>query len=151
MTRGDFQALAVIRLREARGLLAAGHREGAYYLAGYVVEFALKACIAKRTRRHEFPDRDRVKDSYTHDFKSLIRLSGLSEELAKEIRSNKEFQANWTLVLEWGVDSRYNTDVGEEVAGFIRAVSDRKPGYCDGSSDIGRDGRRGRETAPASP
>lgn len=128
MTRKDFQALAAVRLREARALLAAGHREGAYYLAGYVVEFALKACIAKRTRRHEFPDRDRVKDSYTHDFKSLIALAGLSEELAKEIRSNREFQANWTLVLEWGVDSRYNTDVGEEVAAFIRAVSDRKHG-----------------------
>ncbi|HLF84399.1 MAG TPA: HEPN domain-containing protein [Blastocatellia bacterium] len=57
MNRNDLKLLAVTRLREAKVLLANGEYSGAYYLAGYVVECALKACIAKRTKRHDFPDR----------------------------------------------------------------------------------------------
>lgn len=45
MNREDFQRVSEIRLRESRALLAAGFPEGAYYLAGYAVECALKACI----------------------------------------------------------------------------------------------------------
>jgi HEPN domain-containing protein len=50
MTRRDFQALSATRLREARALLKTGNPEGAYYLAGYAIECALKACVAKKTR-----------------------------------------------------------------------------------------------------
>jgi hypothetical protein len=35
-----------------------------YYLAGYPVEFALKACIAKSTERHDFPDKRRANQSH---------------------------------------------------------------------------------------
>jgi len=38
-------------------LLRLGLFDGAYYLAGYAVECALKACIAKGTQRFEFPDK----------------------------------------------------------------------------------------------
>ena len=56
MNRQDFQALARVRLEEAKALRDAGRPAGAYYLAGYTVECALKACIAKRTREHDFPN-----------------------------------------------------------------------------------------------
>ena len=46
MNRADFQRLADVRIDEAGVLLAAGRWSGAYYLAGYAVECALKACIA---------------------------------------------------------------------------------------------------------
>jgi hypothetical protein len=49
MKRQDFQGLAAVRLKEARVLLEARCWEGADYLGGYVVECALKACIAKQT------------------------------------------------------------------------------------------------------
>src|SRR5690242_7885063 len=48
----DFKKLAEIRMAEARTLLKARHYDGAYYLAGYAVECALKACIAKRTKKY---------------------------------------------------------------------------------------------------
>jgi HEPN domain-containing protein len=67
MNRADFQQLSELRLREAQALLAAGLPDGAYYLAGYAVECALKACIAKRTREHDFADKKLVNDSHTHD------------------------------------------------------------------------------------
>ena len=66
MNRAGFQHLAELRLREAEALLAAGLPDGAYYLAGYSVECALKACIAKRTREHDFPEKE-SKDFYIHD------------------------------------------------------------------------------------
>jgi len=40
--------------------MQAGFFDGAYYLAGYAVECAIKACIAKGTRRYEFPDKRKV-------------------------------------------------------------------------------------------
>jgi HEPN domain len=63
--RKDFQELAKVRLKEANALFRLGLYDGAYYLAGYAVECALKACIAKGTRRYEFPDKKRVEDSYS--------------------------------------------------------------------------------------
>ncbi|MGB7136749.1 MAG: HEPN domain-containing protein [Acidobacteriaceae bacterium] len=60
MNRKDLQSLANTRLREARVLFRAKEFSGAYYLAGYAVECALKACIAKQYRQHDFPDRKTV-------------------------------------------------------------------------------------------
>lgn len=59
MDRKDLQELSKVRLKEATALLKLGLFDGAYYLAGYAVECALKACIAKGTQRGEFPDRKR--------------------------------------------------------------------------------------------
>ena len=68
--RRGLQELSKVRLKEARALLRAGMHDGAYYLAGYAVECGLKACIAKTTLRHEFPDKKRVDSSYSHNFGS---------------------------------------------------------------------------------
>jgi hypothetical protein len=54
------QRLAKERVAEAKILLAARKWSGAYYLVGYAVEFALKACIAKRVKAEDFPDKDLV-------------------------------------------------------------------------------------------
>jgi HEPN domain-containing protein len=56
-----------MRAEDARILLAAGRYAAAFYMCGYAVECALKACIAKQTREYEFPDLKQVRDSYTHD------------------------------------------------------------------------------------
>jgi HEPN domain-containing protein len=50
MNRTDLQQLAELRIKEARILLDGDSYSGAYYLAGYAIECALKACIAKRTK-----------------------------------------------------------------------------------------------------
>ena len=48
MKRNELQELASERLKEAQALLGAGFWSGAYYLSGYSIEFALKACIARQ-------------------------------------------------------------------------------------------------------
>jgi len=80
LNRNDFQELARIRLREAEALLEAGCFDGAFYLMGYVVECALKACIAKQTKEYDFPDRKTVNASYTHDLEDLLGVAGLKPE-----------------------------------------------------------------------
>jgi hypothetical protein len=47
MNRNDFQKISRLRVKEAKALLDNGYPAGAYYLMGYAVECALKACIAK--------------------------------------------------------------------------------------------------------
>ena len=58
-------------------MLKAKQYAGAYYLLGYSVECALKACIAKQTKKHDFPDKEVVKKSYVHN---LVKL-GSDEKL----------------------------------------------------------------------
>lgn len=71
MKRADFQALSRIRLKETKALLELGFWDGAYYLAGYAVECALKACIAKSTQRYAFPERKKVEFSYSHNSRGV--------------------------------------------------------------------------------
>jgi hypothetical protein len=81
VNRVDLQRLADTRLDEAGILLRAGKYSGAYYLAGYAVECGFKACIAKTTRKHSYPDRDLANKCYTHDVERLVDLAELKPML----------------------------------------------------------------------
>jgi len=85
MNRTDLQRLTRLRLREARVLFDNRRYDGAYYLLGYAVECALKAYIAKQTKRYDFPDKKFVNDIYTHDLNKLLSVSGLESDYRKEI------------------------------------------------------------------
>jgi HEPN domain len=99
MNRGDLQSITRIRLREAKLLLDSGEYSGAYYLCGYVVECALKACIAKQTRRYDFPNKKQVNDSHTHRPLELVKVAGLVAALNTEKTSNPAFEINWQVVI----------------------------------------------------
>src|SRR4051812_17677734 len=80
VNRTDFQALADVRIDEAKVLLDQGMFDGAYYLAGYAVECALKSCIARLTIEHDFPPRN-TGDYYSHQVGKLVRTAGLTVQL----------------------------------------------------------------------
>jgi HEPN domain-containing protein len=108
MTRQDFQRLTRLRLRDARRLLGGGNTEGAYYLTGLAVECALKAAIARKTRRHDFPPKPKVVYGvYDHDLNKLLVAAGLDAVLDKAAAANPILQANWALVKDWTIESRY--------------------------------------------
>lgn len=108
--RRDFRALAEVRAEEARILLRGRRPLGAYYLAGYAVECALKACIAKQRKRFEFPPKRRsVEKMYSHDLDTLVDVAGLESQLQDEIKKNPEFARNWNTVKDWTAESRYET------------------------------------------
>jgi HEPN domain-containing protein len=68
-----------MRIREAKILLDAGEFDGAYYLAGYAVECALKACILKRLSDYwpDESDRKMLEKCYTHDLEHLLKAADL--------------------------------------------------------------------------
>lgn len=108
LTRRDFQRLADLRVREAGILLRSRNPIGAYYLVGYAIECALKACIAKQARRHEFPPKaDYVRRLYTHDLEDLLKLADLDEQLKDDMRTNTTLAQNWLVVKGWSEKSRY--------------------------------------------
>ncbi len=106
--RRDFKALADLRADEARILLARGKLQGAYYLAGYAVECALKACVAKKTKRFQFPPKmDYVRELYSHKLNTLVSVAGLDADLKREMDANPAFKTNWGTVKDWTEESRY--------------------------------------------
>jgi HEPN domain-containing protein len=128
MNRVDLQKIAEIRIRESSMLLDAGFPDGAYYLAGYAVECALKACIAKRTREHDFPEKTLVIGSYTHKLKDLLRLAELKTELEAILQTDPLMEANWAIIQDWSEESRYEKWTAREAAVLLRAIEDKKGG-----------------------
>jgi hypothetical protein len=118
MNRADFQQLAELRLNEANALHAAAFQEGAYYLAGYAVECALKACIARKTQEFDFPEKKRVNDSHTHDLEKLLVLAGLSEDLRFAFAANPDLETFWEVVRDWSEESRYEMIEGSDEERF---------------------------------
>jgi hypothetical protein len=108
-TAEDFKALADRRIREAEILYAGYEFAGAYYLAGYAIECALKACIAKQTRAGDFPPPvDEVRNGYyTHDLKALLKTAGLLKAKNERCDTDPDFEASWGIVAKWNERARY--------------------------------------------
>jgi len=110
-------------------LLRAGHYAGAYYLAGYAIECALKACIAKQTERHQFPNKELAMKAYTHNLEELLKLSGLAPQFREEIKANDKLEVNWSVVKDWSEQSRYDSSVSQiRAKHFYSACTARRYG-----------------------
>jgi HEPN domain-containing protein len=128
MTRRDLQQLATLRIREARQLLQTNNFSGAYYLAGYTIELGLKACIARKTRRYDFPELTVVRDSFTHDLKKLVKIAGLEKYLNQQINIDAAFATNWAIVKDWDVESRYRNFTQTQAEEIIYSITSRRNG-----------------------
>ena len=126
MNRTDLQNLADLRIKEAKILLDAASYPGSLYLAGYSIECALKACIAKETKQYDFPDRpERIRDVYSHDLEKLLTLAKLKDKLEDDMKSNKVLRAYWNGVVSWNEGKRYELGLTEkEARDFYQAAAD---------------------------
>lgn len=122
MNRTNFQEIAERRLRESKALLSAGFPDGSYYLAGYSVECALKACIAKRTQEHDFPDRKLAVESHTHDIAKLLALAELSLELEMAQRADPTMRVRVNTIQDWSEASRYERKTDQEARDLLEAI-----------------------------
>jgi hypothetical protein len=124
--KADFQALADIRVREARILLDAGEWDGAYYLGGYGVECGLKACIIRRLNTSDvWPEKNFMDNCYKHDLKLLLRLADLEDEMNRA----GPVLARWGVVKGWTEQSRYERGKAEAfVRLFYEAITDPAEG-----------------------
>src|SRR5580692_7453568 len=101
ISRAELQKIADMRIEEAKILLDKGKWSGAYYLAGYAVECGFKACIAKRTKKHSFPDKAFVNKCYVHDVEQLLGCTTILPLM------DRAFELNWAIVKDWDEKSRY--------------------------------------------
>jgi hypothetical protein len=130
VNRADLQQLADIRIEEAAALLAmpVPRTDGAYYLAGYAVECALKACIAKMYSQHDWPEKQFVSDCHTHSILALVRLAGLEAARAADAAANATFDSNWGIVKDWNERSRYERHSQAEAQKLLDAIVDKVNG-----------------------
>lgn len=129
MDRSDLQNLSRQRRREAAALLRARHFSGAYYLVGYAVECAFKACIAKQTRRFDFPSKQIAPKVFVHDLQVLVKLAGLAADLDRDLKANAALQVNWAIVKDWSEESRYDLSITRAQArDLYSACTSRKNG-----------------------
>jgi len=128
VNRSDLRDLATLRIREAQTLLNASRYDGAYYLGGYAVECALKACIAKNTKEFDFPDKGLVNQAHTHNLAQLVGLAELTADLQGRMVSSSAFAVNWTTVKDWSEEARYQQHDERKARDFLRAIVDRRNG-----------------------
>lgn len=137
-TAQDILNLANKRLLEAQCLLSSYCPEGAYYLAGYVVELTLKAHICKLLDIDDFYASTHVRRMsgvyFTHDLNQLLTLSGWRKRLENEIgvagANNLALFRNWQLISQWNEQKRYEAIVSDlDVKEFIDALTDPLNGF----------------------
>jgi hypothetical protein len=130
VNRADLQQLADLRIAEAQALLTQAHPmpDGTYYLAGYAVECALKACIAGGYGAETWPDKKFVADCHTHDISILVRLAGLEQDLINDVAANLPFGTNWNIVKDWSEKSRYERHSLAAAQKLYAAITDATNG-----------------------
>lgn len=125
MNRDNFQRLAEEHLRNAKALLDAGLYSGAYYMCGNVVECALKACICRKTKQFDFyPHPDESRGAWTHDFKKLVKLSGLESDFKEARQADDNLEVNWKSIEGWKESSRYEARSQQEAQTLFSAIAD---------------------------
>ncbi len=126
LSRQEFQRLAEERLDDAKALLRAGRFGGAYYVAGYAIECALKACIASKIRAESWPPKDVNKTHFIHDLEKLLTTAGLNDLKSDP---NRDVGDNWRVVKDWNSESRYESDRQEPQArALFDAIADTQSG-----------------------
>lgn len=122
--------MAKMRIRDAQVLLKTGRNaSGSYYLAGYAVECALKACIARGTRVGDWPPSvEVVRELYTHDLGKLLKQARLDQLLKNAANTNQNLSDNWIVVKDWSEQSRYAKKTQAEAVQLLDAITDAKDG-----------------------
>jgi HEPN domain-containing protein len=132
LNREALQLLADSRVEEAGVLLEHKHWTGAYYLTGLGVECALKACLARAVRRHDFPDKSFINRAYTHKLEELAKLDGeLWIQLNNELSVDPKLRSNWSNVRQWDDEKRYEVVDEAEAMSLYSATTEPISGVLE--------------------
>jgi HEPN domain-containing protein len=128
LTKTDLEKLAQVRLEDSLFLFQAGRSSSAYYLVGYAVELALKACISKLIQPNVIPEKAFVNAIYTHSLGNLLSIAGLLPEFNADAKADVQFAANWAIVSKWTEESRYEFWDSAAAATLLQAVHEPNHG-----------------------
>jgi HEPN domain-containing protein len=126
--RKKLQNLAKARLKDARALLGRKRWSGAYYLCGYVIECALKACLLRYIGESAalYGDQHYLKklaECWTHDLVKLVNLAGLDADFGAARGANLALEGFWGVTKDWKETSRYEDKTEAEAKSLYDAVS----------------------------
>lgn len=126
MNRTHLQQLSGARIEDARALLAANQWSGAYYLAGYALECALKSCVLAYIEQTGiiFEEKQYAQKCWTHDIEVLVGQAGLAGERDKAINANLKFGRHWVTVKDWSESSRYRLSTQSQAEKLFEALTD---------------------------
>jgi hypothetical protein len=124
LTKSDLEKLAVLRLEDAVFLQQCSRCSSAYYLAGYSLELAIKACIAKLIQPNTIPDKAFINAIYTHRFEVLLGVAGLKSTFESEIKTNAALAAHWAIANNWTEESRYAFWDPFAAGSLLQSISD---------------------------
>ena len=124
LTKDDLQKLAQLRFDDAVLLSQASRCSSAYYLAGYALELALKACIAKLVLANTIPDKSFINAIYVHKLDSLLNTSGLRTDFDRDARANSQLAAHWAIASNGSEESRYAFWDPVSAASLLSAIGD---------------------------
>lgn len=130
MNRAELRQLSTQRIEEAQALLTAKHWPGAYYLTGYALECALKACVLAYVERTGiiFEDKKYAEKCWTHDIEELVRLAFLTVERDKAAGTNPILGQNWLTAKDWSEVSRYRNSTQLQAEELFSALADNNDG-----------------------
>jgi hypothetical protein len=130
VNRQEARQLADEWVIDAEVMLVAGRWHAAYYLAGYVVECGLKACVLAHIERIGiiFQDRRFAERCYTHDLEALMRVADLAIVFGRDFAANPALRMSWGIVTRWNVDRRYQATSEADARDLYQAVTDNANG-----------------------
>jgi hypothetical protein len=98
-------------------------------LTGLAVECALKACLARAVKEHDYPDKRFVNGMYQHNLQNLIGLdAALLAALQGETAGDSRLEANWNTVKDWDDEKRYDVVDEQEAKGLYDATAEAGSG-----------------------
>ncbi len=125
MNRTELKQLAADRVEDARFLLDNGRWGAAYYLVGYAVETALKACILKFVEETGviFADKKFAEKCWTHKFDELLKQANLEPVHRRESSANAAFNSFWSIASTWTEACRYHQKSEADARTLYNAIT----------------------------
>lgn len=111
-------------------LLANDRWTAAYYLVGYAVETALKACILKFVEETGviFTDKKFAEKCWTHRFEDVVKQADLEPQRGQDIGANPNLGGFWGVAEAWREVSRYEQKTEAEARDLFDAVTNDPDG-----------------------
>lgn len=101
----ELKKLSKVRIKESELLFSHRGYDTSAYLCGYAVELALKYRICRCLRWETFPvtnpEFGELKFLKTHDYETLLRLTGKADLMKTSL------MAEWSVVVKWNPENRY--------------------------------------------
>jgi len=126
-----WQMLAEERILAAQALQAAKYWSSAYYVAGYAVEFGLKSCILVHLAANPkviFENKKYSVECWSHTIIDLLKMAGLHTVMKADVSANVILAQNWSTVIKWAPESRYEQKAQAEADELIKAIIDTPNG-----------------------